>query len=455
MLPNAHASTDHTTKAKRAAGVLRLTFTCAMACFTLGAIEAAHAQSTPPTPQAEPAPSATPAPAAATTPPNPATPPAATAPAAAAAPAPWASTIKYSGEIDGGISGNFADPGDGLNFGQSTTDHANQASLNAVFLTVERDPNTSTSTFDWGFKVQGEFGSDVRYNRYLGEFNHQDMRYMGDVAQAYLTAHIGGLFAGGMDVTVGQFVTPLGDEVIDPRSNPFYSHSYIYSYGLPVDHTGGYVVAHPALADIYLGMDSGVNTTVSAGDNNGSASYLAGFGKTVGNWTVLVLSHFGPEDAGDNKHYRTYADGVITYKATSALTLTTELDFVNDAAYRATAYGATEYASYTLNSQTTLNGRVEVFNDENSFFVFNPTTDNGEITGQGITSPESSYRKATTYGEITVGATYSPPNLPGMLSTLELRPELRYDDALNGVHAYDDQSKSNQFTLAMDADLTF
>ena len=414
------ASAGQVSKTKRAMGVVRLSLACAMACFTLGAIQAAHAQAAP----------------------------------AAAAPTDWFSTIKYSGEVDGGISGNF-DPKGGLNFGQSTTDHPNQATLNAIFATIERDPDTSTSTFDWGFKLQGEYGSDVRYNRYLGEFNKQTSRYQGEVTQAYLTAHIGGLFSGGTDVTVGQYVTPIGDEVIDPRVNPFYSHSYIYSYGLPVAHTGGYVVMHPAIADIYAGMDSGVNTTFANGDNNGSASYLFGVGKTIGSWTVLALAHIGPEDGHDNANTRTYADAVITYKATSALTLTTELDYVHDTASyldRPTAYGATEYASYTLDSQTTLNGRIEVFNDQNSFFVGNPTSNN-VLNTSFYGSPVAP--KATTYGELTLGATYNPPGLPGLLSTLEIRPEVRVDSALNGVKTFESQSNSTQVTLATDVNLSF
>ena len=439
MLQNALDATSagSSKTAKRAGGVLRRASLMVTACFTLGAIEAAHAQTTP---------AAAPAPA---------------APAAPAAPVSWASTIKYSGEIDGGVVGNFDTPDDGINFGQTTTDHANQASLNSLFLTVERDPNTSTTSFDWGFKIQGQYGSDVRYNRYLGEFNHQDTRYMGDIAQAYLTAHLAGLFSGGIDITAGQYVTPLGDEVIDPRVNPFYSHSYIFSYGLPIDHTGGYVVAHPAIADIYLGMDSGVDTSFASGDNNGAASYMAGFGKTIGPVTILALAHFGPEDAHDNSHYRTYADAVITYKYNAALTLTTELDYVNDALYKASAYGGTEYASYALNSTLTLNGRAEVFDDNNNFFVSNPLTDNGPLIALGGGSaPYVFGQKDTTYGELTLGVTYSPPNLPGMLSTLEVRPEVRVDTAFNGAKAFDTDSygnggKDTQVTLAADANLTF
>jgi len=176
---------------------------------------------------------------------------------------------------------------------------------------------------------------------------------------------------------------------------------------------------------------------------------------------VLALAHFGPEDYHDNKHDRTYADAVITYKATSALTLTTELDYVNDALYKASAYAGTEYASYVLNPTLTLNGRVELFDDANNFYVGNPLTNNSAILAQD--GGASSYvfgQKPTTYGEVTVGVTYSPPNLPGMLSTLELRPEIRLDGALNGAKAFDTDSYGNggqatQVTLAADANLTF
>ena len=41
-----------------------------------------------------------------------------------------------------------------------------------------------------------------------------------------------------MDAHVGLFPTPLGYEVIDPSANPFYSHSYIFQFGLPFKHTG-------------------------------------------------------------------------------------------------------------------------------------------------------------------------------------------------------------------------
>lgn len=424
----------------RSVRALRIALGCAMACFTLGAIQAAHAQSA----------STTTSTTTATTP---------------AAPASWASTIKYSGEIDAGVNANFEDPKDGLNFGQSTTDHADQASLNALLLTVERDPDTSTSTFDWGFKVQGDYGSDARYYRYYGEFNKQDSRYMGEVLQAELTAHGGGLFAGGYDITVGQFTSPLGNEVIDPRGNAFYSHGYLFNYAVPSVATGGYVVAHPKIADVYVGMDTGVNTSIDNGNAGNSApSYLVGLGKTVGNWTLLALSHFGPAPYEGNKNYRYYVDSVDSYKVNSKLTVTGEFDYVHDGYNDATEIGAGLWAGYALNSQVTLNARVEYLDDEKSFFVSNPLADN-EIatTTPFLYAPRWTTASPTKYGEITLGVTYAPAGLPGVLSTLEFRPEIRIDDALvgtapfggNWTAPYYQPTHATQETAAIDADLAF
>ena len=52
------------------------------------------------------------------------------------------------------------------------------------------------------------------------------------------------------------------------------------------------------MLDVYGGVDTGVNTTFGAGDNNGAVAGLAGVNLTLldGKLTVLALSHFGPEN---------------------------------------------------------------------------------------------------------------------------------------------------------------
>ena len=71
--------------------------------------------------------------------------------------------------------------------------------------------------------------------------------------------------------------------------------------------------------------------------------------------------------------------------------------------------------------------------------------------------------KNITYGELTVGATYSPPlTMPSTLG-LVIRPEARFDSIIGGsahVAPYDVGSngqgkKSSQITLAVDTILSF
>ena len=54
------------------------------------------------------------------------------------------------------------------------------------------------------------------------------------------------------------------------------------------------------MLDIYLGVDTGTNTTFGPlGDDNSAVGVLAGFNLNMmdGNLTVLALTHIGPENA--------------------------------------------------------------------------------------------------------------------------------------------------------------
>ena len=115
-------------------------------------------------------------------------------------------------------------------------------------MTINKPTDPNATGFDWGFKVQGMYGSDARYTHFLGIFDqnpgpgyeNQFDIVEGDVSCCTLPFPT----AGGMDVKVGMYPTPLGYEVIDPSGNPFYSHSYIFNFGLPLKHTGILTTSH-------------------------------------------------------------------------------------------------------------------------------------------------------------------------------------------------------------------
>lgn len=391
-----------------------------------------------------------------------------TAAAAPAAPTTWAGGIKFTAQFEGGAVVTPVNPSDGLNFGQLFTDRSNQFVLNQALLTLQRPIDPKSTDYDFGFKLQGLYGTDARYVQFLGELNSSfASKYQLAFVEANVAAHLPLLFGGGIDVKVGQFATPLGFETIDPSTNAFYSKSYIFNYGLPFVSFGGLGVAHVTpFLDVYFGADTGSNTTFGAGDENGAAAGTAGLGFTFldGNLTLLALTHFGPENPtktvpGANGSFRYFNDTVLTYKATDKLSLTTEVNLIRDDAFGANAYGAAQYVSYALNDHVALNARAEVYRDDSGFFVagFRGYHDfanfqlGNPVAGVVAVGP-------ATYGEATLGLTWKP-TLPAAVSDyttgLMIRPEVRYDRTLTTTNAYNNRSDRGVFTFAADFVLGF
>ena len=417
---------------------------------------------------AQPAP-ATPAPAA----PAPAAP---APPPAAPPPGLWIDGIHLSAQLEAGIMGNPSGPADGLNFGQLFTDHANQVQLNQLLLTAQKPLDPKNPDYQWGFKLQFMYGSDARYTQFLGELNRVDpnQRYQLDVVEANVQAHLPWLTEGGIDVKAGQYPTPLGYETIDPSTNPFYSHSYIFQFGLPFKHTGALTTTHVnSLLDIYAGADTGSNTTWGPlGDNNGAGGGIAGFGLNLmdGNLTVLALTHFGPEQAtrllspigvNANGQWRYYNDVIITWKASDALTLVSEANLVRDGfgtvGKPVNGFGFAQYGSYALSDTLALNGRAEYWRDDNNFFVASfPSNSAPVMAQQGFAVPflHTAPGTNTTYGALTIGVTWKP-TVPAPVTGLLVRPEVRWDHAFTNNHPFNAQQDNNAVTIGADAVVTF
>ena len=147
-------------------------------------------------------------------------------PAPTPPPANWWDTITVGGTVTSGILFNPDSPPDGLNFGHLFTDKANQPVLNQLLLTVQRPIDPKATDYDFGFKVQVMYGTDARYTHYLGELDYiiNDRSQITPV-EAWAIVHTPWLFAGGIDIKAGQYVTLEGAETIDPTTNYFYSHS--------------------------------------------------------------------------------------------------------------------------------------------------------------------------------------------------------------------------------------
>ena len=314
--------------------------------------------------------------------------------------------------------------------------------------------------FDWGFKLQFMYGSDARFIHSLGLFDRTAHEMLQpDLVEAYLNLHLPVITEGGLDLKLGKFVTLEGAETIDPRTNFFYSHTYIFNFGIPFNHTGALATFHAnKWINLYGGLTRGVNTSID--DNNDSLAFDGGIGLNLldGKLTALATTHIGPEMVNDNHDKRYLNDITITAKPTKNFTSITDLNYIYDEAADATGYGIAQQLLYTFNDVFSLGVRGEIWRDADGFYVASFAEDDDvsdALRGGNVTfDPRTVGGGKTTYGAITVGVNLKPP-VPKPATGLVIRPELRYDRALNGTRPFNDSRDIDQFTIGMDLILTF
>jgi len=368
--------------------------------------------------------------------------------------------FKISGWIDSGITFNPASPQDNQNLGRFFDDRANEPLLNQAVINFERALAPQPGEFDWGFKLQFMYGSDARFIHSLGLFSDTAATSIvqPDLVEAYLSLHFPIVSEGGLDLKLGKFVTLEGAETIDPHTDFFYSHTYIFNFGIPFNHTGALATFHAAKwLDLMAGVTRGVNTSID--DNNDSLAFHGGIGLNFydGKVVVSASTHIGPETPNDNHDFRYLNDITTTWKITDKLTSITDLNYALDEVSDAQAFGIAQYFTYTINSWLTAGIRGEIFWDDDGFYVvsFANTHDPMRaLEGQPTIDPRTVGGGRTTYGAVTVGANIKPP-MPKPISGLTIRPELRYDRALNGMHPFNDSSDVDQFTAGIDFLVTF
>ena len=368
--------------------------------------------------------------------------------------------FKISGWIDSGVTFNPASPQDNQNFGRLFDDRANEPLLNQLVINFERVLVPQPGEFDWGFKLQLMYGSDARVIHSLGLFDRTAHEILQpDLVEAYLNLHFPVFTEGGLDLKLGKFVTLEGAETIDPHTNFFYSHTYIFNFGIPFNHTGALATLHATKwLDLMAGVTRGVNTSID--DNNDAPAFHGGVGLNFNDGKVVVSAstHIGPETPHNNHDLRYLSDITTTWKITDKLTSITDLNYALDEVAGAKAYGIAQYLTYSINSWLTAGIRGEIFRDDKGFYVVSFADNDDAMDSLRGTGHNIDIRTvgggSTTYGAITAGVNIKPA-MPKPISGLTIRPELRYDRALNGTHPFNDSSDRDQFTAAVDFILTF
>ena len=368
--------------------------------------------------------------------------------------------FKISGWIDSGITFNPDGPASNQNFGRLFDDRANEPLLNQVVINFERALAPRPGQFDWGFKLQFMFGSEARFIHSLGLFDDTAATSIvqPDVVEAYLNLHFPMISEGGIDVKLGKFVTLEGAETIDPRANFFYSHSYIFNFGIPFNHTGALATLHATKwLDLMAGLTRGVNTSMD--DNNDSLAFHGGAGLNFNEGKIVVAAstHIGPETPHNNHDWRYLNTMTTTWKITDKFTSITDLNYALDEVIDAKAYGVAQYLTYAINRWLTAGIRGEIFRDDKGFYVVSFANTHDPVRaleGEPTIDPRTVGGGKTTYGAVTLGMNIKPP-MPKPAASLVIRPELRFDRALNGTRPFNDSSDRSQFTAGIDVIIIF
>lgn len=319
------------------------------------------------------------------------------------------------------------------------------------------------------------YGSDARYTHFLGELDHAtDDRYQWDIVEANLLLHTPWLGTGGTDIKVGQYVTLEGAEVIDPRGDFFYSHSYIFNFGIPFKHTGVLATTHLDPIDLYYGVDTGVNTTFGfPGDPNGRLGFHGGLCLTLwnGDLTVAATTHIGEElptegpGAVANVRNRYLNDITAIWKVNKNLTATYDFNYIRDDTPHfggtgtsiAEGYGIASYLVYAINDNLSVGLRNEWWRDEQGAFVGAfPGTEDFVNSEEGLSCrciASSPAGKGTNYYAITAGLNMKP-TVPKEFDGLVLRPEVRWDHSTD-TKPFDGGTKNDQVTVGADVVVPF
>jgi Putative beta-barrel porin-2, OmpL-like. bbp2 len=334
-------------------------------------------------------------------------------------------------------------PGDAIFFAGP---YKNSFILDQADLSIARVIDATKGKFDVGFQVEGLYGRDAAFIHSNGIFDNTTKHGTGgfsqpDLEQAFVTVAIP--VGNGLQLKAGKFATLMGEETINPTTNAFYSHTYSFSYGIPLTQTG-------VLATYYF--NSQLNATAgftrgwneSTSDNNGAIDFLGQVDYTGDKWSLIGNLSVGPEGVvgtlpygpKDNSDYWAVPEIIASYKMSDQLTLSADMVY-GLASSMSQWYGGALYAGYTFSTQITLNGRVEYYHDGHG-----ATTAVGGVTGG----------RDVNYWAATVGTHITPFPNDNLLKNISIRPELRYDIADHGVF---EGTKFNELTASIDALLTF
>lgn len=248
--------------------------------------------------------------------------------------------------------------------------------FNIAEFSIKKDPS---ERYPFGYGLVMTAGMDSQKNHSLGIFRDEEAAFPFrhtkhfDLQEMYVswTAPIGS----GLTLKGGKFVTLLGYEVIESPNNLNFSRGYLFTFAIPLTHTGGllsytFTDWFSVTAGVVLGWDN-------SKDNNDRPSATGQFAFTpVKDFTANLNWIAGPEQNDNNTHQRYVLDWVFNYTGIKNLILGANVDYGhedNEASLRAAAtrqnndaswWGWAGYVAYDWTEKLRTALRLEYFDDQ-------------------------------------------------------------------------------------------
>ncbi|HEY1800367.1 MAG TPA: porin [Terriglobales bacterium] len=297
---------------------------------------------------------------------------AAAAPAPAAAPtlAGLLGPTTLSGFVDVYYGYNANQPASRTTALRNFDINSGQFGLNMIELVADKSPDPTASHV--GYHVALGFGQAMNIinsgeaGQYLTESNFDQY-----LKEGYLEYLLGKK----LQINFGKFVTPAGAEVIETKDNWNYSRGDLFALAIPYFHFGvsAKYTFNPKFA-LTGYLVNGWNNSID--NNSGKTTGLSAAWTPNAKFSLIQNYLVGPEQTDDNSDFRHLLDTVVSYNATSKLSLLANFDYGHDdtaGAILATPTvvsgvwwsGIAGYVKYAPNANWYWAVRGEYYNDHN------------------------------------------------------------------------------------------
>ena len=268
--------------------------------------------------------------------------------------------VEISGFVDGYYQWNFNHPVTRTDGPERLFDtRVNSFSLNLTELSIEKRP---TADSRGGFRLDLDFGPTAAR---LKSTEPGGVQVFQNIGQAYVSflAPVGK----GLQVDIGEFITPVGYEVYKTKDDWNYSRSLLFTLAQPFYNMGirsTYTFNDRVSAGLYL-----VNGWNNIVDNNVKKTVAGQVAvKPIKNLTVTETYIGGAEQVG-TEAWRTLTTTVASYTVTPKLTVAGNYDYGQDkqSDARVTWQGVAGYARYQPTAVFAITPRLEYYNDPEGF----------------------------------------------------------------------------------------